>query len=136
MLAVDYRYDAYTIFILDFKHSFEIAEIQNWSTRDPPNRFPLLWFCFSWFSAPHLAVERLEVAGRAQEHILVGLKDFAVDDDAGVAQDAMLPLLVELPEELPVVRGDLHVLFPIVHLCSSAVASPRSRLLKGDRTTK
>lgn len=48
----------------------------------------------------------------------MGLEDLSVHDDAGVAEDAVLPLLVELSEELAVVRGDLHVLLPVVHLCS------------------
>ena len=48
----------------------------------------------------------------------MGLEDLAVDDDAGVTEDAVLPLLVELAQELAVVRGDLHVLLPVVHLCS------------------
>lgn len=54
----------------------------------------------------------------------MGLEDLAVDDDAGVTQDAMLPLLVELPQELPVVGRDLHVLLPVVHLGSCPLASP------------
>lgn len=69
-------------------------------------------------AAPHLAVESLEVARGAQEDVLVGLEYLAVHDDTGVAENAVLPLLIELPEELTVVRGDLHVLLPVVHLCS------------------
>lgn len=45
------------------------------------------------------------------------LEDLSIHDDTGVAEDAMLPLLVELSEELAVVRGDLHVLLSVVHLC-------------------
>lgn len=48
----------------------------------------------------------------------MGLEDLSVHNDTGVAQDAMLPLLIELSEELTVVRGDLHVLLPVVHLYS------------------
>lgn len=47
----------------------------------------------------------------------MGLEDLSVHDDTGVAEDAVLPLLVELSEELTVVRGDLHVLLSVVHLC-------------------
>lgn len=68
--------------------------------------------------AAHLAVESLEVARGAQEDVLVGLEYLAVHDDTDVAENAVLPLLIELPEELTVVRGDLHVLLPVVHLCS------------------
>lgn len=69
-------------------------------------------------AAPHLAVESLEVARGGQEDVLVGLEYLAVHDDTDVAENAVLPLLIELPEELTVVRGDLHVLLPVVHLCS------------------
>lgn len=48
----------------------------------------------------------------------MGLEDLSVHNDTGIAEDAMLPLLIELSEELTVVRGDLHVLFSVVHLCS------------------
>lgn len=48
----------------------------------------------------------------------MGLEYLAIHDDTGVAENAVLPLLIELPEELTVVRGDLHVLLPVVHLCS------------------
>lgn len=47
----------------------------------------------------------------------MGLEDLSIHDDTGVAEDAVLPLLVELSEELAVVRGDLHVLLSVVHLC-------------------
>lgn len=47
----------------------------------------------------------------------MGLEDLSIHDDTGVAEDAVLPLLVELSEELTVVRGDLHVLLSVVHLC-------------------
>lgn len=48
----------------------------------------------------------------------MGLEDLSVHNDTGVAEDAMLPLFIELSEELTVVRGDLHVLLSVVHLCS------------------
>lgn len=48
----------------------------------------------------------------------MGLEDLPIHDDTGVTEDAVLPLLIELSEELTVVRGDLHVLLPVVHLCS------------------
>lgn len=48
----------------------------------------------------------------------MSFEDLAVDNDTGIAEDAVLPLLVELSEELTVVRRDLHVLLPVVHLCS------------------
>lgn len=34
----------------------------------------------------------------------MGLEDLAVHNDTGVTEDAMLPLLIELSEELAVVR--------------------------------
>lgn len=48
----------------------------------------------------------------------MGFEDLSVHNDTDVAEDAMLPLLIELSEELTVVRDDLHVLLPVVHLCS------------------
>lgn len=54
----------------------------------------------------------------------MGLEDLSIHDDTGVAEDAVLPLLVELSEELTVVRGDLHVLLSVVHLCCRTKASP------------
>lgn len=69
-------------------------------------------------AVPYLAVKSLEVARGAQEDVLMGLEDLSVHNDTGVAEDAVLPLLIELSEELTVVRGDLHVLLPVVHLCS------------------
>lgn len=68
-------------------------------------------------AVPNLAVKSLEVARGAQEDVLMGLEDLSIHDDTGVAEDAVLPLLVELSEELTVVRGDLHVLLSVVHLC-------------------
>lgn len=73
---------------------------------------------------PHLAVKSLEVAWGAQEDVLVGLEDLSIHDDTGVAEYAVLPLLVELSEELTVVRGDLHVLLSVVHLCFWTKTSP------------
>lgn len=69
-------------------------------------------------AVPHLAVKSLKVARGAQEDVLMGLEDLSVHNDTGVTEDAVLPLLIELSEELTVVRGDLHVLLPVVHLCS------------------
>lgn len=66
----------------------------------------------------HLAVECLEVAAAAQQDVLVGLEDLALHDHAHVAQDAVLPLLVQLTQQLPVVGGDLHVLLPVIHWTS------------------
>lgn len=68
-------------------------------------------------AVPNLAVKSLEVARGAQEDVLMGLEDLSVHDDTGITEDAVLPLLVELSEELAVVRGDLHVLLSVVHLC-------------------
>lgn len=34
----------------------------------------------------------------------MGLEDLSVHDDTGITEDAMLPLLIELSEELTVVR--------------------------------
>lgn len=73
---------------------------------------------FSESIEAHLAVKSLEVAGGAQEDVLVGLEDLSIHNDTGVTEDTVLPLLVELSEELTVVRGDLHVLLPVVHLGS------------------
>ncbi len=63
----------------------------------------------------HLAVKCLEVAAAAQQHVLVCFENLALHDHTHVAQDAMLPLLVQLPQELPVVRRDLHVFLPVIH---------------------
>lgn len=48
----------------------------------------------------------------------MSFEDLSVHNDTGIAKDAMLPLLIELSEKLTVVRRDLHVLLPVVHLCS------------------
>lgn len=44
-------------------------------------------------------------------------EDLPIHNDTGIAEDAMLPLFIELSQELTIVRGDLHVLLPVVHLC-------------------
>lgn len=48
----------------------------------------------------------------------MGFEDLSVHNDTGITEDAVLPLFIELAKELTVVRGDLHVLLPVVHLCS------------------
>lgn len=78
----------------------------------------------------YLAVQRFEVATAPEQNVFVSLEDLPLHDDADVAKDAVLPLLVELPKQVPVVGGNLHIFLSVIHL--EVFVFPLPQVLHGE----
>jgi hypothetical protein len=64
----------------------------------------------------HLAVERLEIAAAPEQDVLMCLEDLALYHDTHVTQHTVLPLLIELSKQVPVMGRDFHIFLSVVHL--------------------